>query len=559
MKKIFIYGLALVLLTGGSLSLSSCIDETEPTSSFTEDQAHGSEKAIEALLWGMPAVLNSQGVYNSDYHFDFGYGALMHVRDRMTADVTRPYAGGYDWFSSWAYNEGQGPSMAICQFTWNTYWKFVQATNEMIKVLPTDLSTASDEMKGYAGAALAYRAMLYLDLARMYEFLPSKVDKNASGANFQTGVNSDGNCVMNLTVPIVDENATEESIKNNPRASRDSMAMFILNDLDTAEVYIPNLSITSHVMPHLDCVYGLKARLYMWLEQYDKAAQYAQLAINAATADKLTVMSENDCLSKTTGFNDVSKWMWGNQLVKENDAVQTSIINWASWMCNEASFGYANAGARLQIDASMYDRIYEDDFRKKLWSPGSMDEEASWYQNYCIDLNDEDVYYSNWDSYESIKFRPNQGNMDDYEVGAATAYPLMRVEEMWFIYMEAIAHSDAATGKSLLEKFMQTYRGADSYTCKATSQEGIIEEIVFQKRVELWGEGQTFFDIKRLDYSVTRGYEGTNFPDAACFNTQGRPSWMSFCIVQTEQNSNAALVGWNNPDPTDTYNKWTGE
>lgn len=559
MKKIFIYGLSLALLTGSSLSLSSCIDETEPTSSFTEDQAHGSEKAIESLLWGMPAVLNNQGVYSDDYHFDFGYGAMMHVRDRMTADVTRLYAGGYDWFSSWAYNESQGESMAVCQFTWNTYWKFVQATNEMIKSLPDDISTATDNVQGYAGAAFAYRAMIYLDLARIYEFLPSKVDNNTTGANFETGVNSDGNSVLHLTVPIVDDKTTEEEAANNPRASRDSMATFILNDLDTAERYISKLTLTFHLLPHLDCVYGLKARLYMWLEQYEQAAKYAKLAIDAAEADGVTVMTENDCLSKTSGFNDVTKWMWGNQLVKENDAVQSSIVNWASWMCNEAAFGYANAGARVQIDASMYERINDNDFRKLLWSPGSQEDEPDWYSSYCIDLNNSNVTYGNWDSYESIKFRPNQGNLDDSDVGAATAYPLMRVEEMWFIYMEALAHSDATAAKELLEDFMQTYRGASRYACKVTSQEEIIEEIVFQKRVELWGEGQTFFDIKRLDYPVTRGYEGTNFPEKARFNTQGRPSWMSFSIVQTEANSNAALVGMNNPDPTDTYNVWTGE
>lgn len=46
--------------------------------------------------------------------------------------------------------------------------------------------------------------------------------------------------------------------------------------------------------------------------------------------------------------------------------------------------------------------------------------------------------------------------------------------------------------------------------------------------------------------SVTRGYSGTNFSDERRFNTNGRPAWMNICIVQTEENNNAALIGYEN-------------
>ena len=103
---------------------------------------------------------------------------------------------------------------------------------------------------------------------------------------------------------------------------------------------------------------------------------------------------------------------------------------------------------------------------------------------------------------------------------------------------------------------MKTYRDPNY----KYSGSDAIDEIVFQKRVELWGEGQTFFDIKRLDMSVTKGYPGTNWQDPLQrINTNGRPAWMNFVIVKTEQASNEALVGWNNPDPSDTYDVWTEE
>ena len=123
----------------------------------------------------------------------------------------------------------------------------------------------------------------------------------------------------------------------------------------------------------------------------------------------------------------------------------------------------------------------------------------------------------------------------------------MRIEEMYFIEAEAAAHLNSVEGRDLLMGFMKKYR--DPQYTTALEGKNLVEEIVFQKRVELWGEGQSFFDVKRLNLSVTRGYEGTNFGETKRFNTQGRPAWMNFCIVQTEKNNNAGIKGYENPDP----------
>ena len=97
----------------------------------------------------------------------------------------------------------------------------------------------------------------------------------------------------------------------------------------------------------------------------------------------------------------------------------------------------------------------------------------------------------------SVKFRPNQGEMDAPSVAAATAFPVMRVEEMYYIRMEAAAQQDAAKGKELLELFMKTRD--PKYTCKATSKEDIIKEIYFQKCIDLWGEGIAFLRYEAFE------------------------------------------------------------
>ena len=93
-----------------------------------------------------------------------------------------------------------------------------------------------------------------------------------------------------------------------------------------------------------------------------------------------------------------------------------------------------------------------------------------------------------------------------------------------------------------------------SYSCSASGTDAVVDEIILQKRIELWGEGHTFFDIKRLNMSVTRAYKGTNVTDDnQLMNTEGRPAWMNFVISQSEEDNNNGVIGWNSPDPTGAY------
>lgn len=524
--------LAGVCLSSSLFVATGCIEETFPTSAATEDQLASSNMATEAMLGAIPASMNILGVVSGSYHWDWGYGSIMHIRDVMTEDMA-VISSGYDWYNTWEENTYQGESYIYAQFIWNYFWQSVLTTNKLIGAI--DYETASDVQKGYLAVAHAYRAFFYLDMARMFEFLPN--DK------------TQGNNVLGLTVPIVKEDITEEASRNNPRATREEMAAFILEDLDFAEQNIELYTDSKKTMPHLDVVYGLKARYYLWLEDYQNAKTYARKAIDASSSAPMT---EDQCLSTTKGFNDISCWMWGTQMVSEDNLVKTGLMNWASWMSNETSFGYSGLEPFLMIGASLYDRISDTDFRKKMWvAPVGTALEG---QTPFLTSSQYGYFGDYLTTYSSVKFRPAEGNCEEYTVGAATAYPLMRVEEMYFIEAEAAAHLGDAQASTLLTTFMTTYRDP-SYVCNATGNQ-LVDEIVFQKRIELWGEGLTYFDVKRLNMSVTRGYSGTNFSSATCYNTNGRPAWMNFCIVQTEKNNNAALVGFENPDPSDTYDVW---
>ena len=537
-------------MTVGLFSLvlvnTSCIEETEPTSVATQAQAERSSSATKAQAMAIPAQFNAMDnsyVDNNSWHAPFGYPAMMIIRDMMGNDMgfpTSSYASHFYRFGACQYMGGE---YIYAAYIWEYYYKLVLTANSVINVVNPE--TATKEQLGYLGAAYAVRALAYLDLGRMYEFLPN--DKTSS-------INADGNDVLGLTVPIVTPTMTEAEARNNPRVKKADLVTFIKGDIEKAKEYIPNVSDRlNRTIPNLACVYGLEARLNMWTEEYAAAATAAQ---NAITASGMTPLSETVALDKTSGMNTNSQFMWCCNLVKEDDAVKSGIVNFTSWMSNQTTFGYTGSatGQYMICDKKFYERISDSDWRKKWWqAPEGSDLRNQKSKNHIEYLTPSDA--EDMPEFAALKFRPGQGNVDDYNVGCAVAVPLMRVEEMYFIKAEAEAHDNPAAGIATLTDFMTQYRD-NAYSTKASTEEAAIDEIIFQKRVELWGEGQIFFDYKRLNMSVNRGYSGTPFFSALRLNTEGRPAWMNLVISVSEYQDNQAVNHWNNPDPSDLYTPW---
>ena len=142
--------------------------------------------------------------------------------------------------------------------------------------------------------------------------------------------------------------------------------------------------------------------------------------------------------------------------------------------------------------------------------------------------------------YTNIKFGMREG------VGSIVNnndWPLMRVEEMILIQAEALAKSgNEAQGRQILENFVKTYRDPNY----SSTDHGLsfADELWFQRRVELWGEGFFMFDAKRLGKPVVRthGAGTTNEPDAFAFNIAADDGWLNMRFPQTEMDNNIGIV-----------------
>lgn len=530
-----------------TFTLVGCMEEAVPKSSTaTADQLASSSKATEALAFSMPAFLNNLGTYSSDQAYDWGYGSLMHMRDIETADCAR-ISHGYNWYSQWGENTYLGPRYVSAYLPWAYYYQGIQTANNTIGALANQTGVdeqgcliyeaksgvSSDYQRGLLAAGFAFRALFYLDASQWYEFLPCDV--------FQT--NEDGNDITNLTMPIVTEVTTEAQARNNPRVKRDEMYKFISNDLKYAVEFGQNFQRPNKTLPDIVAIYGLLARLNLWVEKYEEAAKYARLAISEG---KNTPLTSAEWLNTSKGFNDdsFSSWIWSSRTGKEDPVVQTGILNWTSWMSNEAQYGYSAAAPFVMIGSDLYNRINDTDFRKLSWKAPQGHPLAG--QEPVIDA----AWAAELADYSSFKFRPSEGNTQDYTVGSVGAFPLMRIEEMYLIEAEATAHFNPSKASELLTNFVTTYRDPAFAVGKYAD---MVEECFEQKRIELWGEGLMAFDYKRLNHGVDRT-TSLNWGQLENYKVEGRPAWLNLCIPQSEINGNPALAGKNNPDPSGCYN-----
>ncbi|MDE6587808.1 MAG: RagB/SusD family nutrient uptake outer membrane protein [Paramuribaculum sp.] len=559
------------LLAGtAALSLTSCLEESFPTSSVTTEQLQYADKS--GLSSAVAAYMTT---WDYDYYYDIGFAAFNIWRDSMVGDMPI-YDATWDYYSYFCTQTYLGNYQLQTTF-WQRYYYLIKKANIVLDV--ADRQEDSVEA-GYAGNALAYRAMAYLDLMRMYEYRLTGV------ARLDDIARSRG--ILGLTVPIVTEVTTEEESRNNPRVPLATMNRFIMNDLNEAEHLLANIHSTAKNEACLGVVYGLKARL--WLEMGSRFANDAdalsqQIAAETddelAAYDKLQIASARDCFAKaaeyarkaisegftptsydqwysiSNGFNTpISSWMWCIIISPDDTAASSSTWqSWVSFVCPEATWGIATPEYSYgrQIDARLFSTVETGDWRRATWiDPYDAGSQSAYDKTYGSKTS---LTYSEWSKYPgyvSFKFRPAGGERITSAVGNAVSIPLMRIEEMYLIEAEAKAWSEGVgAGKAALESFLNSYRYNDgSYTCNAAAIEEFTDEVFRQRRIELWGEGLLYFDYRRLVKPCITGYPGTNHPVSYRYNSyEGYVApWTNFYIPDSEQNFNADVIL--NPDPS---------
>lgn len=530
----------VALLGSAMLLTTSCSDlDTNPSGSTMSDGQLNEvlaqdQSKLKSEVSGMYAnMIECEAItqwYGSARHYDFGYASTMMMMDASGQDEPSQVSG-YNWYNKPLRFVDRTANSETTYFIWNQCYKNIKAANDVLKSV--DLENLSDVAKSYVGQAYAMRAFEYFTLIQIYQF-SYKGHEDAAG------------------VPIVTEK-TAEAEANNPRAAVKDVYKQIMDDLNTAIDYLTD-SRSAKSEINRQVAYGLRARVNLVMQNWSDAAADAQKA-----AEGYTPLSKD--AAAAPGFNDVSasNWIWGNIVDESNDIVQSGILNFPSMMCSFTGNGYSPTYACRMINSKLWKEIPSTDVRKGWWIDENLNSPIV-NPKYVVHQEDEDedgnvvkylaVYNQTGDEiaditepYTNVKFGAYK-NQYGNELNACDI-PLMRVEEMILIQAEATAMGgNVEEGKRILENFVRTYRDP-SYTCNATTAEGVQDAVWFQRRVELWGEGFSFTDLLRLKKPLDR--TGANYEVSVRFNLPAESPIFLYLIPEDEENHNEALVGNNNP------------
>ena len=533
----------VALLGSAMLLTTSCSDlDTNPSGSTMSDGQLNEVLAqdpskLKSEVSGMYANMIEYGAITQWYgtgqprHYDFGYASTMMMMDASGQDEPSQVSG-YNWYNKPLRFVDRTANSETTYFIWNQCYKNIKVANDVLKSV--DLENLSDVAKSYVGQAYAMRAFEYFTLIQIYQF-SYKGHEDAAG------------------VPIVTEKTAEAEANNNPRAAVKDVYKQIMDDLNTAIDYLTD-SRSAKSEINRQVAYGLRARVNLVMQNWSDAAADAKKA-----AEGYTPLSKD--AAAAPGFNDVSasNWIWGNIVDESNDIVQSGILNFPSMMCSFTGNGYSPTYACRMINSKLWKEIPSTDVRKGWWIDENLNSPIV-NPKYVVHKEDEDedgkvvkylaVYNQTGDEvaditepYTNVKFGAYK-NQYGNELNACDI-PLMRVEEMILIQAEATAMGgNVEEGKRILENFVRTYRDP-SYTCNATTAEGVQDAVWFQRRVELWGEGFSFTDLLRLKKPLDR--TGANYEVSVRFNLPAESPIFLYLIPEDEENHNEALVGNNNP------------
>jgi hypothetical protein len=284
-------------------------------------------------------------------------------------------------------------------------------------------------------------------------------------------------------VPYYDENSPD----NDPQPLLNVREILdkSINDLDTAVQIMRNIGIREAIT-NIDADVASVLLAYAQLHKMAMdpnadvdglAASIIAVCDNVIGGGKYDILPQDQVL--TTGFNTIAKnrnWMWGQDIT-----IETATGLGTFWgQMDIYTYSYAYAGDIKAIDDALYASIPATDVRK------------GWFS-------------------VSYRLAPAGKFYDSRKTIGGDAEWLndiffMRMEEVYLIAAEAAARKgDNPLAVQYLSVLLDQRDPTVSATLTSLSRTELLEQIRYNWRVELWGEGKAFYTLKRFKARSERG------------------------------------------------------
>ncbi len=515
-KNIYLKGVAAALLSAGLASCASdYLDTPHHGNMDSSDICKTTESAHQAVIGACQGL---SGVWSYDILYQFlGVGDVAIGTFYGEMPGTDSFNNFFlDVNPSWDIYYRMDDTMGKGNYVWdNKVWNWSYAMigqlNEVIDGI--DGAEGDEYERNFVkGEALTVRAHCYWRLLQAY------------APRWEASNNGQSLCVILRTSAVQEQDL--------PLSTMNDVLDQLYADLETAiSCYkaAGNYSRTLTYEPDLSVCYGVYARVAALKNDWEKVktmAHNARQGFHSATSKE----AFSGYLSYVNG-----EWMWSASFNPVDNHVYS---NWSTnWACN--GFRACNASGTNRINIDLYNKIPATDDRRNLW--------------FTVDklenVNRDDLYVAkninplNMDIRQRNMRRAAIAWIEDHNLGTLNpAYtstsqtegstadvtapiicdgaqmkfwsdgvlgqngwsfpPFMRATEMYLLEAEACAMlGQSGEAQTIMNEVNGKFDTA--YKCTATGQ-SLIDEIRDYTRIELWGEGFCWFNLKRWGMNLER-------------------------------------------------------
>lgn len=469
------------------LSFASCsedfLDREVDGGYITPDQIEKSAGWNPKILLGETQGITSSLIRwraggSTDNQSDFGQKSIDIATDLITHDMVFSQGCSYGWFRSEATGTSVTRTGTRTQLAWYNYYKVIDACNFTFTTIGSDeVEPTNADNKIYFAEAKTARAYAYLQLETLY------------AGNYETDKDK-------KVLPIYREQSdTYHAPETNAKVYEQ-----ILFDLDGAIQAFKNAEAGGTTIsgtidqPSIAVAYALKAYAYLQMGENAQAKANADLAIE--TSGK-SILPQNKL---NFGFNNVNNddWMWGVDITADNTGGLCTF--WG--MMDLYTYSYTAAGDFKVINSDLFNQIPETDARRNWFTT------SPYYQRYA------------GTPMESLcllptgKFHSAISNSIMGDRSWESDIHFMRVEECYLIAAEAEAReNNLASACTYLKAILDNRDEAKAATISSMSKEELLDEIFFEWRVEMWGEGKSLMTFKRFKKDANLTAENDYFTE----------------------------------------------
>jgi hypothetical protein len=477
--------------------LQSCEDDfliSQPTEFLSESELSEIVDLNPALVQG-----TVDGIYTTMFtsasggtggHDDFGQKAYDIFSDMLCSDMALS-GSVYGWYraSITEMQATQDFTFGDNFQTWSYYYsQILNANIAMGNLGGEDGDPQSPEARALLGQSLASRAHSYFMLAQLfsddyvadqpilplYTLLTAETLPKATQAEVYASIEASLNRAIELLEGF----------------NRDSKAKI-------------NQSVAKGIL-----AYAIAAQRTRWDEVAALAGEVlaeSGTVLMPATADPFGILG---------GFNDVGNpsWLWG---VDINENSNVGLVSW--WgQVDFYSYSYAAVGDTKAMDAGLYESMRPDDIRREQFA----DVDGASYLQPLFKMYDSD----------RVPFGTS--------TIAKADYVYMRHAEMILLKAEAEARQGLDNQARQSLGLLVDNRIEDTSYLNALSSQALIDEIYKQTRLELWGEGKSYFAMKRNQATITRGSNHLSFIGESISHNDNK---LTFEIPQREIQDNPLI------------------